>query len=97
MRHTAEGVCLTVRLTPKAAIDKIEGWKKDADGGAYLKARVRALPDKGKANKALLGLIAKTLGVAKSDVSIIAGNRSRIKQVLIKDGSRELIKAIKGC
>ena len=88
---------LMVRLTPKAAADRIEGWEIRADGGSYLKARVRAVPDKGKANKALLQLIAKTFGVAKSNVIMVSGTRSRIKQVLIKDGSKELLKAIKGC
>jgi uncharacterized protein len=87
-------VRVVVRLTPKAASDKIEGWEKSADGRSYLKARVRAVPEDGKANKALVDLVAKSFGVKKSNVSIVSGSRSRIKQVVIEDPSPNLIKMI---
>lgn len=83
-----------VRLTPKAASNRIDGWEKGADGRSCLKARVRAVPEDGKANKALVDLVAKTFGTKKSNVSIVSGSRSRIKQVLIKDPSPDLIEMI---
>jgi uncharacterized protein YggU (UPF0235/DUF167 family) len=54
----------------------------------YLKARVRAAPEDGKANAALIALIAKTLSVAKSNVSVVRGATSRMK-VLEIEGVRE--------
>jgi uncharacterized protein YggU (UPF0235/DUF167 family) len=56
----------------------------DADGAAYLKARVRAVPEDGKANAALEALIAKAFGVAKSKVSVTRGATARIKTLEIE-------------
>lgn len=78
-----DGVRLLVRLTPKSSRDAIEGAKPDSDGKVHLAARVRAVPENGKANKALEMLVAKTLGVPKSAVSVIAGHTSRLKTLQI--------------
>ena len=54
----------------------------------HLKARVRAVPEDGKANKALVELIAKRFGVPKSAVSFISGETAR-KKILRIDGNPE--------
>ena len=54
-----------------------------ANAQSYLKVRVRAVPEGGKANAALEKLLAKYLGVASRDVMIVAGAASRIKQVKV--------------
>jgi uncharacterized protein (TIGR00251 family) len=77
------GVRIRVRLTPKGGRDAIDGWAKDADGRRILKARVSAPPEDGKANAALIALLAKTLGVGRSRVRISAGETSRGKTVEI--------------
>jgi uncharacterized protein len=41
---TADGVVVDVRLTPRGRRDALEGIDSRADGGAVLKARVRAAP-----------------------------------------------------
>jgi len=69
-----------VRLTPKGGRDAIDGWWTDASGRA-LKARVAAPPEDGKANAALIGLLARTLDVRKSDVRIASGAASRLKMI----------------
>lgn len=79
---------LTVRLTPNGGRDAIDGAETNAAGETYLKARVTAVPEKGKANKALVELVAKRLGVAKSTVGIISGDTSRQK-ILRIDGDPE--------
>ena len=74
---------LAVKLTPGAASDRIDGWDVDADDRAVLKVRVRARPVEGEANKALLLLLAKSLGVPKSAVTLARGGQSRLKMVEI--------------
>lgn len=74
---------LPVRLTPGASADRIEGWDVDADGRPILKVRVRARPVEGEANTALLKLLAKTLGVPKSAVSLERGGQSRTKMIAV--------------
>lgn len=81
IRSEAGGVRFAVRLTPKGGRDRIEGWTAAADGKLYLKARVAAPPEAGKANVALIALLAKTLGVAKSKIAIAGGETARLKQV----------------
>ena len=70
-----------VRLTPKGGRDAVEGWAKSADGAVHLKARVRAVPENGKANAALIGLLAETLAVPKSAVRIAGGETARLKRI----------------
>lgn len=83
---------LRVRLTPKAGRDAIEGWWTDGAGRSALKARVAAPPEDGKANTALVGLLARTLAVRKSDVRIASGAASRLKTVEV-DGDETLLAA----
>jgi uncharacterized protein len=70
-----------VRLTPKGGRDAIEGWWVDSTGNRALKARVAAPPEDGKANKALLDLLARVLEVRRSDVRIASGAASRLKTI----------------
>jgi uncharacterized protein (TIGR00251 family) len=79
---------LSVRLTPNGGRDTIDGIETGADSDAYLKARVSAVPEKGKANKALIVLIAKALGIPKSSVSLLSGDTAR-KKILRIDGDPE--------
>ena len=81
---TADGVVLTVRLTPRGGRDAIDGIERLADGRSVVKARVRAAPSAGEANAALVRLLAKSLGVAARDVSIVAGPAARIKRINIR-------------
>jgi uncharacterized protein len=91
---SAEGLIVTVRLTPKAGRDSIDGVIRLADGRAVLKARVSAAPSEGEANTALAHLIAKTLRVAPRDVTLVGGASSRIKRILIKGDVRSVATAL---
>ena len=53
----------------------------DDAGRTYLKVRVRAVPEKGKANKTVEVVLAKALGLPKSAVRVVTGETSRIKGV----------------
>lgn len=87
---TATGNRLRVRLTPKSSRDAIDGQEVLSDGTAVFVARVRAVPEKGAANTALEVLVAKTLGVARTRVSVVSGSTSRVKTVAI-EGDAEAI------
>ena len=82
-RHAPGGVELFVRLTPKSSRDMIEGVEIGADGRRHLKARVRAVPEDGKANKALIKLVSKTLRVPASSITVTSGQTSRLKTLHI--------------
>lgn len=82
-RQVAGGVELFVRLTPKSSRDAVEGIGIAADGRSHLKARVRAVPEDGKANKALVKLIGKTTGLPSGSIEIAAGHTSRLKTIRI--------------
>jgi len=77
------GIVLAIRLTPRAARDAVDGIGTLSDGRAVALARVRAVPDKGAANRALTDLLARTLRVPKSAVTVIAGATARLKQVRV--------------
>ena len=79
----ANGLALTVRLTPKGGRDAIDGVERMADGRSVLKVRVRAAPSEGEANDALMRLIAKSLGVPPRAVILVTGQTSRVKRLKI--------------
>ncbi|WFP63987.1 DUF167 family protein [Mesorhizobium sp. WSM4904] len=93
-RPRGDGIDLHVRLTPKAALDRIEGVETAADGRSHLKARVRAVPENGAANAALERMVAKALGVPGSAVSVVAGGTSRLKTVRILGDAGALAKNV---
>ena len=62
---------LKLKVVPGAAKSEIVGWLGDA-----LKVRVAAAPEKGKANKAVVALLADALGVSASEVSVVGGHSS---------------------
>lgn len=73
-----------MRLTPRGGRDAVEGWGEDGDGRPLLKARVAALPVDGEANAALIGLIAKALGLPRSAVRIASGEGARVKVLAVE-------------
>jgi len=87
----ARGVRLAVRLSPRASRDEVTGMTRDADDRLWIDARVRALPDKGKANTAVEKLIAGEIGVAKTSVSVISGSTNRNKILHIEGDPGELM------
>lgn len=91
IQRNPRGVALQVRLTPKGGRDAIDGWTIVSSDAKYLKARVRAVPEDGKANAALIALLAETLDVPKTSVRIVCGAASRLKKVEIAGDPDSLI------
>jgi uncharacterized protein YggU (UPF0235/DUF167 family) len=90
LRRSRDG---PVRLTPKSSRDEVAGVE-DRGGECVLKARVRALPEAGRANSVLETLIAKWLGVPPSSVTVAHGGKSRLKQVAVSGDADVLSRLI---
>ena len=88
------GLSLFVRVTPNAGRDAIEGVESRDDGTHMLRLRVKAVPDKGKANAAVAALLAKALGVPKSAIAVTAGETSRFKTLAISGDAAALAHAV---
>lgn len=69
---------LSVKVSPGASRNRIQGWLDDV-----LKLQVTAAPERGKANAAVQALIAERLGLPRAAVRIVAGHGSRRKIVEI--------------
>jgi hypothetical protein len=78
-RSSTQGVTFTVKVTPRAARTQIEGWREN-----LLKVRLHAPPVDGKANTALIALLAETLKIPKGNIEIIGGETSRQKVICVK-------------
>lgn len=70
---------ISVRLTPRAGRDEVVGFEGDV-----LRVRVKAPPVEGRANEALLKVLAKALGVPRSSLAIVRGRASRDKIVAVE-------------
>ncbi len=89
-REAENGLVLRLRLTPTSSLDKIDGVVLLPNGNWVLKAKVRAQPEKGKANKAALRLIAKSAGLAPSKICLISGTKDRNKELHIADENEQI-------
>ena len=90
-RTDKEGVLLRIYLTPKASMDKV-GEVFEHPSGAVIKASVRALPDKGKANQAIIKLLSKEFRRPKTSLDLVSGMQSRVKTVRFNGNSTEIAK-----
>jgi uncharacterized protein YggU (UPF0235/DUF167 family) len=93
-RLTAAGLLLTVRVTPNAGVDRIEGIERRDDGQMVMRLRVAAVPDRGRANAAVIALLAARLDVPKSAISVVAGETARLKTLAIAGDAATLARRI---
>lgn len=70
---------VALHVTPKASHTRIEGLRTDAKGETALKISVTAAPDRGKANAAIVRLLAKEWGLPKGQIAIVQGETGRRK------------------
>ena len=85
LRRDGADLLLSVRLTPKASRARIGGHFTDSQGQNWLQASVTAPLDKGKANAALIALLAATLKRPVSSIFLETGDVSRLKRLRLKD------------
>ena len=77
------GWLVAVRVTPRASRDEVAGLYTAADGQVSLAVKVTAVPDKGKANKAVIETLAKASGLPKSAFAVVSGETERNKTLLV--------------
>jgi uncharacterized protein len=77
------GGLLYLRVTPRSARSEIAGLHTGADGNVSLQVKVRAQPEKGKANEAAIELLADAFDLPKRAFIITAGESDRLKTVRI--------------
>ncbi|WP_062230410.1 DUF167 family protein [Aureimonas sp. N4] len=85
---------LSVRLTPRASSDRIDRIEASPEGWR-IEARVRAVPEKGLANEALIRVIADGLGVPRSSLSIASGSKGREKRLRFEGDEARLNEALR--
>jgi uncharacterized protein (TIGR00251 family) len=88
---TRDGLRVAIHLSPRAKSNRLLGIAAAPDGGHALKASVTAPPQDGRANEALLQLLARTWHLPRRDLSIVAGVTSRSKTVRVAGDPRQLI------
>lgn len=89
-----DSIRLHLRVTPNAGVDRIEGLETRDDGTTVLRVRVKAVPDKGKANAAVITLLSKAVGVPKSAITLVSGDTVRFKTLRISGDPAGLTAAL---
>lgn len=84
IRRGRDGVQIAVRLRPGGSADRIDGIETTADGRQRLKVRVKAHPEAGKANRALIKLLSKAWRLPAADVALVSGAKARDKVVRVR-------------
>jgi hypothetical protein len=90
----ADGVRVAIRLTPRARADRLDGIARLADGAPVLKVLVTAPAAEGRANHALLQLLAREWDLPRRDLAIVGGQKSRRKTVCIAGEPLLLLKRL---
>jgi uncharacterized protein len=88
-RH-AEGARVALKVTPRAASSRVQGVEVDGAGQAYLAVRVTAPPEAGKANAALIKLLARRWRVPQRELAVVGGAGAR-RKVLHVHGSPDAL------
>ena len=91
----ADGVRLCIHLTPKSSRDAVEGLAAQSDGKEVLKVRVRAVPEDGKANTALIETLARALGLPRLRFELENGGKSRTKLLRISGDPQRIDAALR--
>lgn len=85
----SEGVAVPLRVSAGARRNQLR-WEPDG----LLRVWITQSPEKGKANQALLELVAKTLRIRKSQLEILSGHTCPQKRLLIRLSIEELARLV---
>lgn len=85
---------VSIRVTPRAARERIGEVVAEADGGRMIKVSVTAAPERGKANAAAIRLLAKAWRVPKSSLSVVSGATERRKTIHVAGEPQDLVRRL---
>ncbi len=89
MRPSGDLILIDIKVVPGSSKNGIAGIQGDR-----LRIRVAAAPEDGKANAELISFLSKLLGCPKKEITLISGEKSRLKTVAIPGGFEDLIKRV---
>jgi len=89
LRHEGERITFTIRVTPRASANAVGG---ERDGA--LLVRVSVPPVEGKANDAVVTVLAKALGLPKSSVRVERGGATRTKLISVPRGAEAAVRQL---
>lgn len=89
IKETPDGVIFNIRVLPRSSRCEIAGIQNDA-----LKLKITAPPVEGKANEECIRFLSDRLGVKRSKISIVAGQKSKNKSIAISGLTRKDIESI---
>jgi len=88
------GVRVRLRVQPRARRNRVGGLAAEADGGVALKVAVTAAPEDGRANAAVIALLAAAWAVPKSRLSVVAGAADRRKTIHLQGDPHRLMQSL---
>ncbi len=94
-RYSTEGISVALRVTARGGADEIDGLETLANGRTVVKMRVRAIAEGGEANRAVVELLARALGVPRARVRVLSGATSRLKQIAVDGDPAKLGDALR--
>jgi uncharacterized protein (TIGR00251 family) len=89
MKERDGHVFLDIKASPGASRSLLSGIL-----GGRLKVRIAAAPEDGRANAELIAFFAKVLGCAKKEITLISGERSRLKTLALPLAMREKLREL---
>ena len=84
MKNPNGAITLSVKIIPNAGKNQVVGWEN-----GFLKIRIQAPPEKGKANQELINYLSSLLDLPKSSITLLRGETSRKKLLLIEGITHE--------
>jgi uncharacterized protein len=93
---TRDGLRVAIRLSPRAKADRLLSVAGNSEGGLAINASVTAPPEGGRANEALLRLLAHAWRLPRRDLSIVAGAAGRNKIVRVAGDPHRLLAKLAG-
>jgi uncharacterized protein len=89
VRRDGERLSFTIRVTPRASANAVAGER-----GGLLLVRVTAAPVDGRANDAVVALLAKLLGTPRGAITVVSGAGARTKRVSVPRGAEAALQRL---
>ncbi len=80
IRETEDGIIIPAKVQPNSSKEKVMG-----EYAEKLKIAVTSPPEKGKANRAIVKVLAKWLNIKTSDIQIVSGEKSKDKEIFVRN------------